>query len=65
MMHAAFFMQNENRSLLLTPKIDYQNPVLFRTFTFINLVNIIELRKKEEEGVSLGRLSTDMMLENF
>ena len=59
---SVFLMQNECRSLILTPKLQCENPVLFRTYTYINMIDIMEIRKKQRLNLYVGELDFETVL---
>ncbi len=59
------FTFNEDMSLLMMPKTNENQSKLIRTFTFINLIDVLDIQKKEQENLYINKIDENSMVQNF
>jgi hypothetical protein len=65
MSNVAYFTQNENRSIILTPKTDIFQSSIFRTYTAINMMDVFEIMRKEKNNLYVAEIDENTVLQNF
>ena len=61
----AMFSQNEDRSLLMSPKTDLQENILIRTYTGLNLMDVSYLKQRQKNGLVEDMIDTNTLLADF